>query len=236
MKCLNYTPFKVNIMTTDSNKNCSGKYKEEVALAREKIMLVDWAYYSGINNAYKESVAPEGVAGCIAYPIGEVPRLTNRKRTNGLIIDNPDTKNIYFVDLPNGALGEGKQQCDQITYLSEGRKTKWTLLIELKYSAPLHSSQGEEQFITNIQDKYNEAINQIDSTYKHIMTCKNCKKHFPKPTYGVVSFPLIPGICGQSESIRGAAVRHLKELKIKKLPQIVGSSIKISYLSREYSI
>lgn len=190
--------------------------------ANEQLLVVDWAYYmDSQKNCFRANVAP--CEGCISYPKGQVPQLTNQRKAHTFEIQNRGCQSLCFLNLPPNAFGKSKsiKQCDQIIYPSETEQKQWVLLLELKYSDPLRDKDQQTKYKSNIQAKYSEAVAQILDTEKHIHSCTSCKKRFPKLTYAVVSFPRIQGIAGQAQTIRKLTDKKmLSKLGKRRLPQV----------------
>ncbi len=188
--------------------------------AHDQLLVVDWAYYKDSQkNCFRADVAPD--KGCIPYPKGQVPQLTNQRKPQAFEIQNRGCQSLCFLDLPQNAFEKGIDQCDQIIYPSETEPKQWVLLVELKYSDPLRDKHQREKYASNIQKKYNKAVAQILDTEKHIHSCSSCKKRFPKLTYAVVSFPRIQGIAGQAQTIRKLTNKKLlSKLGKRRLPQV----------------
>ena len=188
--------------------------------ADDQLLVVDWAYYmDSLQNCFRANVAPD--KGCISYPKGQVPQLTNQRKPQAFEIQNKKSRSLCFLDLPPNAFGKSIQQCDQIIYPSETEKKQWVLLVELKYSDSLRDKHQQEEYDSNIQEKYSKAVAQILDTEKHIHSCTSCKKRFPKLTYAVVSFPRIQGIAGQAQTIRKLTNKKLlSKLGKRRLPQV----------------
>jgi hypothetical protein len=192
-------------------------------LADAEILVVDWAYYSNQNNQYRKNVAPSYSSGCQAYKVGTIPKLSNERKAKGFKIRNPQTINLCFLDFPDIVFGAGIPQCDQVIYPSPQSQTKpWLELLELKYSAPPYQDfkQGSRWAI-NLQEKYDEAVAQIESTFARIEDaegesspyCQNCK--------GIVCFPRLDILKGQRQSNRVGSKR--KRNSKLRLPDILSS-------------
>lgn len=222
-------------MATNNNSGCPITVLSPRTLADASIMVVDWAYYSdSANNHFSENVTPDGSQGCTPYPQGQVPQLSNGKRTERCILTNNSNDNLCFVELPPQVFGKGRGQCDQLIYHING-SNDWLLLLELKYSAPITNKSNRGSYTSNLQKKYEKAALQINDTYKHISSCDSCEETFPKIICGVVSFPRIPDIKGQSHSIRKVDSKVMEQLAIKRLPEIV-NSISIADLPKKYRV
>lgn len=202
--------------------------------ANEQLFVIDWAYYmDSKKNCFRANVAP--CEGCKSYPKGQVPQLNNQRKAQAFEIQNKGGQSLCFFDLPPNAFGQNVEQCDQIIYPSEAERKQWVLLVELKYSDPLRDKHQQEKYETNIQEKYNKAVDQILDTEKHIHSCTSCKKRFPKLTYALVAFPRIQGIAGQAQTLRKLTNKKLLgKLGKRHLPQ-VANKLNIDKLS-EYKL
>ena len=199
--------------------------------AYDQLLVVDWAYYmDSLQNCFRANVAP--CEGCMSYPKGQVPQLTNQRKAHTFEIQNRGPQSLCFLDLPPNAFGQNVEQCDQIIYPSEAESKQWVLLVELKYSDPLRDKHQQEKYDSNIQEKYSKAVAQILDTEKHIHSCTSCKKRFPKLTYAVVAFPRIQGIAGQAQTLRKLTNKELLgKLGKRRLPQ-VANRLNIENLSK----
>ncbi len=218
-------------MTKSKIVTCSLEGASVRKWADDQLLVVDWAYYKDSQkNCFRANVAPDN--GCMSYPNGQVPQLTNQRKARALEIQNRGCQSLCFLDLPLNAFGKSIEQCDQIIYPSETEPKQWVLLVELKYSDPLRDKRQREKYASNIQKKYNKAVAQILDTEKHIRSCSSCKKRFPKLTYAVVSFPRIQGIAGQAQTIRKLTNKKLlSKLGKRRLPQ-VANKLNIENISK----
>lgn len=199
--------------------------------ADDQLLVVDWAYYmDSQKNCFRANVAP--CEGCMSYPKGQVPQLTNQRKAHTFEIQNKRCQSLCFLDLPPNAFGQNVEQCDQIIYPSETESKQWVLLVVLKYSDPLRDKHQQEKYDSNIQEKYSKAVAQILDSEKHIHSCTSCKKRFPKLTYAVVAFPRIQGIAGQAQTLRKLTDKKmLGKLGKRHLPQ-VANRLNIENLSK----
>lgn len=200
-------------------------------MADQVIELVDWEYY----HTHKIAT-PGGCLGCQAYPKGQLPMLPGGGKTDALSFANRSTQSLTFTDLPAQVFGLGVDQCDQIVSCDSLVGKGWTLLVELKYSEPQRSRGGSSSYRQGLQKKYDHAIDQIDAVYKHMKSCSSCTGSHPTTFCGVVAFPRIPNVSGQSNSLRSGARTKLKTLGYHMLPQVVGAEISTSDLPKEYRI